>query len=185
MSRSNLGILGACALVGSFLFTLWLTAPATLPDSQRPRLSLSTEIFATYLVPDEGILSAAAKAAGLQPSDRLKGYIEEATRLNSAYVKIRGWAADELGEDDPIAILVFAGCPDGPPPCRTRGKNVFVTQTKGPRPDVTDALKLSKAAAANTAFEGRLSCNPGQPLLVVAVTQTDLYGALGSLVCPP
>jgi hypothetical protein len=61
-------------------------------------------------------------------------------------------------------------------------------QTKGFRPDVTEALKSSKAAASNVAFEGLLSCNPGQRLFVVAVTQTDLYAALGHapgpLICP-
>jgi hypothetical protein len=180
MSKSNLGILGAATLVGSFLITLWLTAPATLSDTKPPRLSVSAEIFATYLVPDPGTLSAAVRAAGLQPSDKLKGFIEVVTRLDSARVKIAGWAADELGEDDPIAIFIFAGCSN----CGTRGKNIFETQTKGTRPDIADKLKLSKAAAANVAFEGLLSCAPGQALLVVAVTQTDLYAALGSLVCP-
>jgi hypothetical protein len=151
--------------------------PATPPDSKSAPLSLNAQVFAAYLVPDEGILPAATRAAGLQPSDKLKGFIDEVTRLNNAQVKIRGWAADQLGEDDPIAIFVFA-----------KGKNVFQTQTKGTRPDVAAALKLPSAAAANIAFEGLLSCEPDQPLLMVAVTQTDLYGALGHapgpLVCP-
>src|SRR5262249_40493585 len=139
MSKTNLGILGAATLVGSFLITLWLTAPATLSDTKPPRLSVSAEIFATYLVPNAGILPAAARAAGLQPSDKLKGFIEVVTRLDNAHVKIAGFAADELGEDDPIAIFVFAGCSH----CGTRrGKNIFETQTKGIRPDVADKLKL-------------------------------------------
>jgi hypothetical protein len=59
------------------------------------------------------------------------------------------------------------------------GENVRKAYTKGPRPDVADALKLSQDAASNVAFEGLLACKPGQPLFVVAVTQTDLYAALG------
>jgi len=179
MRKYYFGILGAAALVGSFLITLWLTAPATPPapapppDIKSAPLSLNVGVFAAHLVPDEGILPAVARDVGLQASDKLKGFIEEVTRLNNAQVKIKGWAADQLGQDDPIAILVFA-----------EGKNVFQTQTKGTRPDVAAALKLSSAAAANVAFEGLLSCKPGQPLVLVAVTQTDLYAALGHAVAP-
>jgi hypothetical protein len=175
MRASYLGILGASVLVGSFLITLWLTAPTTLPDIKPALPSIKSDVFAAYLVPDESMLSAAASAAGLQPSDTLKGFVDAVTRLDSTQVKIHGWAADLKG-GDPILVLVFAN-----------GKIVLKTQTKGPRPDVADALKLSKDAASNAAFEGLLSCKPGQRLFVVAVTQTDLYAALGHarpLICP-
>jgi hypothetical protein len=177
MRKYYVGILGAGALVGSFLLTLWLTASASPPDIKSAPLTVNAEIFATYQVPDEDILPSAASAAGLQPSAKLKGFIDNVTRLNNGQVKIVGWAFDELGEADPIAILVFA-----------QGKNIFRTQTKGTRLDVAGALRLSAAAAANVAFEGLLPCLPRQQLLVVAVTQADLYTALGHapgpLVCP-
>ena len=53
-----------------------------------------------------------------------------------------------------------------------------------PRPDVAQALNLSEAGASNVAFEGALSCIPGEPLLVVAVTQNDLYAALNQATRP-
>src|SRR5262245_21428684 len=114
MRKYYLGILGAGAFVGGFLITLWLSAsgtppaPATPPDIKSAPLSLNAEVFATHLVPDEGILPAITRATGLQPSPKLKGFIDDVTRLDDAKVKIRGWAADELGEGDPIVILVFA-----------------------------------------------------------------------------
>jgi len=177
MSKYYLGILGAGVLIGSFLLTLWITAPATPPDIKSEPLTVNAEIFATYLVPDEDMLPAAASAAGLQHSAKLKGFIDSVTRLNNDQVKILGWAFDELGEGDPITILVFA-----------QGKNVFQTQTKGTRLDVAGAWKLSSAAAANVAFAGLLRCLPRQQLLVVAVTQANLSTTLGHVpgqpVCP-
>jgi hypothetical protein len=133
--------------------------------------------LAAYLVPDEKILSAAAKAAGLRPSDTLRGYIDKTNRLNNDEVKINGWAADLAGQGKPITILVFAD-----------GRNVLLTQTKGARSDVANSLKLSDAAATNVAFESKLSCGTGQALFVVAVTESNSYAALahapGPILCP-
>jgi hypothetical protein len=149
MRASYVGILGASVLVGSSLITLWLTTPTTLPDSNPAPWSIKSDVFAAYLVPDESMLSAAASAAVLQPSDKLKGFVDAVTRLDNTQVKIQGWAADLLGKE-PILVLVFAN-----------GEIVLKTQTKGPRLDVADAFNLSKDAATNAAFEGLLSCNPG------------------------
>jgi hypothetical protein len=149
MRASYVGILGASGLVGSFLITLWLTTPTTLPDSKPAAWGIKSDVFAAYLVPDESMLSAAASAAVLQPSDKLKGFVDAVTRLDNTQVKIQGWAADLLGKE-PILVLVFAN-----------GEIVLKTQTKGPRLDVADAFNLSKDAATNAAFEGLLSCNPG------------------------
>jgi hypothetical protein len=38
---------------------------------------MGAEILATYLVPDEHRLSAAANAEGLQASDKLRGFIKK------------------------------------------------------------------------------------------------------------
>lgn|SRR5262245_25771182 len=176
MRTFYLGVLGAGVLVGSFLITLWLTEPTTPPDIKPAPPSIKSDIFAAYLVRDERTLPAAANAAGLKPSDKLKGVVDTVTRLDSAQVRIDGWAVDLHGENGPIAVVVFAD-----------GENVLKAYTKGPRPDVADALKLSQDAASNVAFEGLLACKPGKPLFVVAVTQTDLYAALGHarpLICP-
>jgi len=170
-------VLGIGALVSSFLLTLWLTAPGTLPANKAEPPTLEAQVLAGYLVPDERILTAAAKAAGLQPSDKLRGFIDEIARLDTAQVKIRGWAADLAGEGTPITVLVFAN-----------GRNTFEKQTNGPRSDVAQDLNLSKVAASNVAFEGGLSCIPGEPLLVVAITRKNFYAALNQaarpLICP-
>jgi hypothetical protein len=47
-----IGALGFGVLVGSFLLTLWLTAPGTPPANQAEP-PLAAEILATYLVSDE------------------------------------------------------------------------------------------------------------------------------------
>jgi hypothetical protein len=79
-----LGVLGAGVLVGSFLTTLWLTEPTTPPDIKPALPSIKSDILAASLVRDEGTLPAAANAAGLKPSDKLKGVVDAVTRLNSA-----------------------------------------------------------------------------------------------------
>jgi hypothetical protein len=166
-------VLGITALVSSFFLTLWLTAPGMPPANKAEPPSLAAEILAAYLVPDERILRAAAKAAGLQPSDKLRGFIDEVARLDRRQVKIRGWAADLAGQGTPITVLVFAN-----------GRNTLGIETRGPRPDVAQALNLSGAGASNVAFEGRLSCAPGEPLFVVAVTQNNFYAALNQTAPP-
>jgi hypothetical protein len=167
-----IGVLGIGVLVGSFLLTVWLTEPET-PPANKAEPPLAAEILATYLISDERILTAAAKAARLQPSDKLRGFIDEVARLDKAQVKIRGWAVDLARQGTPITVLVFSD-----------GKNTLGTQTKGPRPDVAQALKLSEAVASNAAFEGQLSCNPGETLVVVAVTQDNLYAAINQAALP-
>jgi hypothetical protein len=92
-------------------------------------------------------------------------------------VTIRGWAADLVSQGTPLTILIFAD-----------GRNMLGTQTKGPRDDVAQALKLSAPAAANVAFAGEFSCSPGEALVVVAVTQKNSYAPLNQaarpLICP-
>jgi hypothetical protein len=177
--RNNIfvAILGIGALAGSFLLTLWLTAPAMRPANEAEPRNLAAATLAAYLVPDERILAAAATSAGLQPSDKQRGFVDEISRTNKERVTIRGWAADLVGNGEPLTVLVFAD-----------GKNTAEIQTKGPRPDVVQALKLSEAAAANVAFEGELFCNPGKALVVVAVTKNNSYAPINQaarpLLCP-
>jgi hypothetical protein len=172
-----IALVAVVVLVGSFLTTLWLLGPGTPQEVETARTSNEAAVLAAYLVPDEKILSAAAKAAGLQPSDNIRGYIDNISRLSNDEVKINGWAADLAGQGKPITILVFAD-----------GKNVLLTQTKGVRLDVANSLKLPDAAATNVAFEGLLSCRARQALFVVAVTKSNSYAALGHapgpILCP-
>jgi hypothetical protein len=170
-------ISGLGVLIGSFILTLWLTAPTT-PIAHEPEpANMSAAVLAAYLVPNERILAAAASAAGLQLSDKLRGFVDEIARNNKQQVTIRGWAADLVSQGTPLTILIFAD-----------GRNMLVTQTKGPRDDVAQALKVSAPAAANVAFEGEFSCSPGEALVVVAVTQKNSYAPLNQaarpLICP-
>src|SRR5262249_51285592 len=98
------GVIGAGILTASFFVTLWLTEPVTPPSIQSAPPNKGAEILAAYLVPDEGILSSAARAAGFQASDKLAGYVEGVARLNKDQVKISGWAADTTGQGTPITI---------------------------------------------------------------------------------
>jgi hypothetical protein len=168
-------IFGICALVGSFLLTMWLTAPA--PPQQAEPGNLAAATLAGYLVPNEAILTAAAKSVGLQRSDQLKGYIDEIARTNKEQVRIRGWVADPVGQGAPITVLVFAD-----------GRNTLGMDSKGARSDVAQALKLPHAAAANLAFAGEFFCNSGETLFIVAVTQNNSYAPLYQLgrplICP-
>lgn len=159
--------LGIFVLVGSFFMTYWLML------FWKPRSSIAS--FASSEISDDAGLARAAITAGLRPSSSLKGWIEEVSRLNEKEVKIRGWSTDIRGEDTPITVIAFA-----------EGKNALQTRTRGPRVDVADYLKLPNAAGWDMAFEGSVTCRPGRPLFVVAVTN-DSYVELNgesNLLCP-
>jgi hypothetical protein len=166
LMRGRLWLLGVFVLIGSFLTTFWLTATPNSPLT----------IVVNSGVSDDERLSDAAISAGLWPSITLKGAVETVSRLSADQVKIVGWSADSEGGGMPIAVIAF-----------TDGKAVLQTKTNGPRADISDSLKLANIAALNVVFEGVLSCRPGRPLFVVAVTGNS-YTKLthrNSLLCPP
>jgi hypothetical protein len=166
LMRGRFWLLGAFVLIGSFLTTFWLTATPNSPLT----------ILVHSGVSDDEHLSDAAISAGLWPSLTLKGAVETVSRLSADQVKIVGWSADREGDGMPIAVIAF-----------TDGKAVLQTKTNGPRADLSDSLKLADAAALNVAFEGVLSCRPGRPLFVVAITGNS-YTKLthqNALLCPP
>jgi hypothetical protein len=166
LMKGRLWLLGMFVLIGSFLTTFWLTATPNSPLT----------ILLNSGVSDDERLSDAAISAGLWPSITLKGAVETVSRLSADQVKIVGWSADSQAEGRPITVIAF-----------TDGKAVLQTKTNGPRANVSDSLKLADAAALNVAFEGVLSCRPGRPLFVVAVTR-ESYTKLtrqNALLCPP
>ncbi len=63
-------------------------------------------------------------------------------------------------------------------------QHVIVVETRGERDDVTAALRLNDQAKANVAFELLLSCKPGQHVMVIAATQSNLFAPLEAPVCP-
>ena len=173
-ARSNRNwIIGSGVLVVSFLITLWISAPKPPADVTPPPPQTPLAIFKSINVIDPRSLSAAGALAGLKATGDIKSIVDEVSRSTDGRAKIKGWAVDLDGPGAPISVLVFAA-----------GNYVFEVQTKGPRADVAQSLKIPAALAANATFEGAFSCTPGLPLYVVAVSQANKYAAIGQHVCP-
>jgi hypothetical protein len=120
--------------------------------------------LARHRVSDDASLAAAATAAGFHISNDVKGYADGILRLDDQKVRIAGWAANVAGDRTPLELTVFLN-----------GVDVSEIQTKGERPDVTQALKLSTATAQNVGFEGVVSCNPGDKIIIVVTTSSNKY----------
>ena len=166
--------LPAAALFGSFFITLWLTAPntpGTRPIGGDNRSDM--EKLAAFHISDVADLSKAAYEIGLHPSRRMNGNIDVISRTNEHDVTMAGWAADADGDATPTNILVFAG-----------GAMVATAQTKGERPDVTQALHLDFGSEKNVSFSVKFSCRPGDQPIIVAIAATKQYFPLQSRPCP-
>jgi hypothetical protein len=118
MRRTIYIICGAAVLFGSFFITLWLTEPEAPPQR------LEDQRISNY-----SDLSKVAQNVGLRPSEQLQGVVDAISRINEREVKIVGWLADPQGNSTPLDLLVLM---DGP--------MVAAGQTKGERPDVTNAI---------------------------------------------
>jgi hypothetical protein len=159
-------VAGGLAFAISFAVAMRLTKPATPPTAAMTMLAESK-------ISDLGGLMAAVKNAGLRGTPDVKGGIDEITRRDNEHVLLKGWAAEISDSESPLAVMVFVD-----------GRNKLTMETSGRRPDVAAALGLSDAASANISFEGDLTCSRGQKLIVVAVTQRDVYGHFGTRLCP-
>ena len=160
------------ALIGSFFATLWVldtrapTDTAGADQSDAGRLASAT-IF------DRADLIEAAVRVGLHSSASMRGVVDAISRINDSEVAISGWLADTGGEGEPLNVLVFAA-----------GKHAGMTQTRGERPDVTQALRLASGAEKNVAYELSLSCRAGDHLVIVGVGSDKQYTYLSSPRCP-
>lgn len=173
-SSKSFWIVGAGVLATSFLLTSSFLGSQITIQAEKPVLATPLAIFASFQVSDQAQLAAAALSAKLKKSDTLKGMIEELTPAGKGRVRIRGWAADKLVLGEIITIVVFSD-----------GKQIYEIQTKGARSDVANSLQLSRAAAANTAFEGLFSCSPARQLMFIAVEANTYYAQLpGPPSCP-
>jgi hypothetical protein len=156
---------GVVGVIGVFL-VLWLTEPeAPSPPGVR--------VMANSSVSDSTTLMAAVQTAALRGTLDVKGAVDQVKRAAKGKVTLRGWVTDIAAGGSPLTVMAFAA-----------GKHVLTTTTKGERRDIAQALGLSERAAANLSFEGTLSCDRGQKLIVVAITRNNTYGHFGSLVCP-
>jgi hypothetical protein len=159
-------ILGGLLTIVAFFVTLWLTEPELPPGSGIATLAKAP-------VAGSAELLAAIDAAGLARSELVRGNIDTLNRLDGSRVAMSGWAAQVNGVGSPLSVMAF---PDA--------QHVFQTETKGERADVTSALRLSAGAAANVGFALVLSCRPGQRVMVIAATQSNLFTPLEAPVCP-
>jgi hypothetical protein len=159
-------VLGLAFAIAAFFITLWLSEPEPPPGSGIAMLAKSP-------VGGSSELLAAIDAAGLTRSEFVRGNIDTITRRDGDHVAIFGWAAQVNGAGSPLSLMAF---PDA--------QHVFTVETKGERADVTSALRLNSDAAANVAFEFVVSCKPGQHVMVIAATQTNLFAPLEPPPCP-
>jgi hypothetical protein len=158
-------ISGAFAAALGFAVVMWLTGPVAAPPA--------VAILASATIPDATALMAAVQTAGLRGAPDVKGAIEGLKRIDNERVTINGWAVDRTASSRQLTIIAFAG-----------GPHVLTTVTSGPRKDVAQMFGLSDAAARNVSFETTFICNPGQNLVVVAVTAENTYSQFRSLACP-
>ncbi len=156
---------GALAAALGFVVVMWLTGPVTAPPA--------IVILASANVSDAAALMAAVQTAGLRGAPDVKGAIEGLKRIDKERVAIKGWAVDRTASGTPLTIIAFAD-----------GAHVLTTATNGPRKDVAQMYGLSDAAARNVSFETSFTCNPGQDLIVVAITADNTYSQFRSLACP-
>ena len=156
---------GALAAALGFAIVLWLTSPVTAPPA--------VAILASATISDATALMTAVQTAGLRGASEVKGAIEGLKRIDKERVAIKGWAVDRTASSPQLTIVAFAG-----------GPHVLTTVTSGPRKDVAQMFGLSDAAAGHVSFETTFTCNPGENLIVVAVTAENTYSQFRSLACP-
>jgi hypothetical protein len=70
-------------------------------------------------------------------------------------------------------LLVFIG-----------GPMIAAAETKGERPDVTNAIHLGLGAEKNVAFSLNFKCRPGDQPVIVGLGEKNQYIPLQSKECP-
>jgi hypothetical protein len=172
-NRAGIAVLLAAALCGSFFITLWLTEPATVSTASITDDRSDVERLAARRISNDVDLLTAAKDIGLYPSVRMRGNIDVLRRMSEGVVSMTGWAADTRGDATPLDILVFVG-----------GAVAAKTQTKGERPDVTEAIHLGFGAEKNVSFSVSFSCRTGEQPVTVSMGTARQYIPLTSGPCP-
>jgi hypothetical protein len=165
--RRIICVIGAAAVViSSFFITLWLTEPEMPPMPQKAADDRSNkERLATQRVSINSDLAKAAQNVGLRRSGQMKGTIDVVRRISDQEVHMEGWLADPQGGSAPLSVLVFTG-----------GKMVAATQTKGERPDVTNAIHLGFGSEQNVVFSFNFECPAGsQPVVVGLAKEINIF----------
>ncbi len=172
-NRAGIAVLLAVALFGGFFITLWLTEPAAVGTVSITDDRSDVERLAARHISNAADLLTAANDIGLSPSIRMRGNIDVLRRMSEGVVSMTGWAADMRGDAAPLDILVFVG-----------GAVAAKTQTKGERPDVTEAVHLGFGAEKNVSFLVSFSCRPGEQPVTVGIGTARQYIPLTSGPCP-
>jgi hypothetical protein len=159
-------------LIGSFFATLWALDARAPSDTAESDQSDAARL-ATATIFDRSDLIEAAVGVGLHSSDSMRGAVDEIRRLNASEVAISGWLADTGGEGEPLNLLVFVA-----------GKHGGMTQTRGERPDVAQAVHLAAGAEKNVAYQMSLRCHAGDQLVIVGVGSDKQYIYLSAPRCP-
>jgi hypothetical protein len=163
-------VLPAMVLFGSFFITLWLTAPeSTISTDNRS----DAERLAAFPVSNDSDLATAARNAELRLSRNLDGNVDALSRTSQSDVMAAGWFADHEGDATPLEVLVFVG-----------GPLVARTQTKGERPDVTQARHLGFGAEKNVSFSVTFNCRAGDQPVIAGTGRSHQYFRLQSGRCP-
>ncbi len=174
MRRISYIIGGVAVVVGSFFITLWLTEPEIVVRPQNVAdYHSNTERLAAQRISSYPDLTKAAQNVGLSLSGQMKGVIDVVERVNEREVHIAGWLADPAGGSTPLSVLVFID-----------GTMVAAAQTKGERPDVTNAIHLGFGAEQNVAFSFNFECGLGDKPVVVGLGERNQYIPLQSKQCP-
>jgi hypothetical protein len=171
--RPWLVVLAGLTLVASFLITLRWTEPVRTSDGDAAPGPDPVELLRRSAITSQSTLAAAARKAGFERSEHVRGHIDAFKRLDAVRAEIVGWAADRRGDGSPLTIVAFAG-----------GRGSVLGKTQGPRDDVTKELKLSAAAAKNVGVRGAIECKPGERVVVVAISWGYAYSPIMMGPCP-
>jgi hypothetical protein len=141
-------------LIVSFFVTLWWIDTSQPP---RPRFEgPAAEELAKHRISSYSDLRQVAAELGLVLSNSMKANIDGIRRISDREVTTTGWLADPEGDETPLKLVIFVG-----------GARVALTETKGERPDVRDALNLGFGSEKNVGFAVNFACQPGeQPVFV-------------------
>jgi len=135
---------------------------------------LTLKVTDNWPQPGGADLETAMAADGLTMSDAIVGSVDVVQRDPSGRLHLAGWAFDkELAQPVSVRVLVGATLQQ-------------IAVTKGPRLDVTAALKQSPQKTENIAFAG-LTNRPVDcgPHTVVAVNQQKHLAILASALMVP
>jgi hypothetical protein len=114
-----------------------------------------------------------ASIAGFKKSNSLVGLVDSARLTPSGDLEVSGWAVDSNASGNPVYLYIF-----------WNGRAVFAAEANGSRPDVTLAMRLSTAAAANVIIKGtskKIVCDTRHSAMGIVVNQNYEFTIIPNL----